>query len=68
MCVLGHTTAGFRPGRKHSGLTQKQATDIRRLHVEPLHWELLFQRRGWSRAAYADWLAASQKLHLLGVA
>lgn len=61
-------TAGFRPGRKLSGLTQKRATDIRWRHVEPLHWDLLVQRREWSRAAYADWRAASLRLHILGVA
>lgn len=55
-------------GHLRPGLTQKRATDILWLYVEPLQWELLVTRRGWSRAAYADWLAASLRLHLLGIA
>lgn len=74
--VQGQRLAGMRQpvallaerGDLRAGLTQKRATDILWLYVEPLQWELLVQRRGWSPAAYAEWLAASLKLHLLGVA
>ena len=55
-------------GALRKGLSQRRAIDIVWLYVEPLQWELLVTRRGWSRAAYADWLAASLKLHLLGLA
>ena len=55
-------------GALREGLSRKRAIDIVWLYVEPLQWELLVQRRGWSRAAYADWLGASLKLHLLGLA
>ena len=55
-------------GALRKGLSQKRAIDIVWLYVEPLQWELLVTRRGWSRAAYADWLAASLKLPLLGLA
>jgi AcrR family transcriptional regulator len=55
-------------GVLRDGLSQKRATDIVWLYAEPLQWELLVHRRGWSRAAYADWLAASLRLHLLGIA
>jgi len=55
-------------GALREGLSQKRAVDLVWLYVEPLQWELLVQRRGWSRAAYAEWLAASLKLHLLGLA
>ncbi len=55
-------------GALREGLSQRRAIDIVWLYVEPLQWELLVTRRGWSRAAYADWLAASLKLHLLGLA
>ena len=55
-------------GALREGLTHRRAIDIVWLYVDPLQWELLVTRRGWSRAAYADWLAASLKLHLLGLA
>ena len=55
-------------GALRDGLSQKRATDLVWLYVDPLQWELLVQRRGWSRTAYADWLTASMKLHLLGLA
>ena len=55
-------------GALREGLSRRRAIDIVWLYVEPLQWELLVQRRGWSRAAYADWLGASLKLHLLGLA
>ncbi len=55
-------------GGLREGLSPKRATDIVWLYVDPMQWELLVQRRGWSRAAYADWLGASLKLHLLGIA
>jgi AcrR family transcriptional regulator len=55
-------------GALREGLSRTRAIDIVWLYVEPLQWELLVQRRGWSRAAYADWLGASLKLHLLGIA
>jgi AcrR family transcriptional regulator len=55
-------------GVLREGMSRKRATDILWLYIDPLQWELLVQRRGWSRAAYADWLAASLKLHLLGIA
>ena len=74
--VQGQRLAGMRQpvallakrGDLRAGLTQKRATDILWLYVEPLQYELLVQRRGWSRAAYAEWLGASLKLHLLGIA
>jgi hypothetical protein len=55
-------------GALRQGLSQQKATDLLRRHIEPLQHELLVTRRGWSRAAYADWLAASLGLHLLGLA
>jgi hypothetical protein len=55
-------------GALRQKLGQKKATDLVWLHIEPLQYELLVSRRGWSRAAYADWLAASLRLHLLGLA
>ena len=71
-----HRLAGMRKpvavlaerGALREGLSPKRATDLVWLYVEPVQWELLVQRRGWSRAAYADWLGASLKLHLLGLA
>ena len=55
-------------GALREGLSPKRATDLVWLYVDPVQLELLVRRRGWSRAAYADWLAASLKLHLLGIA
>ena len=71
-----HRLAGMRKpvavlaerGHLREGLSQKRATDLVWLYTEPLQWELLVQRRGWSRAAYADWLVSSLKRHLLGLA
>jgi AcrR family transcriptional regulator len=54
-------------GDLRDGLSRKRATDIVWLYVEPLQWELLVHRRGWSRASYAAWLSASLKAHLLGL-
>jgi AcrR family transcriptional regulator len=55
-------------GQLREGLTRKRAIDVLWFYLEASHWQLLVGDRGWSRAAYADWLAASLKLHLLGLA
>lgn len=54
---------GLRPG-----LSRRRATDLLYEVVDPGHYETLVLDRGWSRAAYRDWVAASLKLHLLGIA
>ena len=53
-------------GALRDGLTREGAADLLWFYIQPVHWDLLVQQRGWSRAAYRTWLRTSLELHLLG--
>ena len=53
-------------GVLRDGLTREEAADLLWFYIQPVHWDLLVQQRGWSRAAYRTWLRTSLELHLLG--
>ncbi len=54
-------------GALREGLTREAAADLLWFYIQPVHWDLLVQQRGWSRAAYRTWLRTSLELHLLGL-
>jgi AcrR family transcriptional regulator len=54
-------------GVLRKGLTREGAADLLWFYIQPIHWDLLVQQRGWSRAAYRTWLRTSLELHLLGL-
>ena len=54
-------------GFLRDGLTVDRARDLLWFHIQPVHWDLLVNQRGWSRRAYRKWLTATLVHDLLGV-
>jgi hypothetical protein len=65
---MGHLAAQLESLGLRPGLSRRRATDLLYELIDPTHHETLVVDRGWSRTAYRDWVAASLKLHLLGIA
>ena len=65
---MGHFAAQLDSLGLRDGLSRRRATDLLYELIDPTHYEMLVLDRGWSRSAYRDWVAASLKLHLLGIA
>lgn len=48
------------------GLTVARAADVLWVHNDPLLWQSLHARRGWTKAEFRDWLARSLRAQLFG--
>lgn len=49
-----------------AGLTVERAADVLWVHNDPLLWQSLHARRGWTKAEFSDWLARSLRAQLFG--
>ena len=49
-----------------AGLSIDRAADILWVHNDPLLWQSLHQRRGWTKAEFTAWLTGSLRAQLLG--
>jgi AcrR family transcriptional regulator len=58
-------TAGLLGDELRAGLSAARAADILWLHNDPLLWQALHARRGWSKAEFTEWLARSLRRQLL---
>jgi AcrR family transcriptional regulator len=48
-----------------AGLTVDRAADILWVHNDPLLWQALHARRGWTKTEFSEWLARSLRAQLL---
>jgi AcrR family transcriptional regulator len=58
-------TARLLAGELRSGLTVARAADILWVHNDPLLWQSLHARRGWSRSEFGEWLTHALSTQLL---